>query len=58
MRQPISQGRLVMNQLRRDLPIDPPHTALLLIDVQNYSTHPAGGSFTALDEAEKKAQYA
>ena len=58
MRQPISPGRLVMNQLRRDLPIDPPHTALLLIDVQNYSTHPAGGSFAALDEAEKKAQYA
>ena len=45
-----------MDHLRRDAPIDPLHTALLLIDVQNYSTHPAGGSFAGLDEAEKNAR--
>jgi ureidoacrylate peracid hydrolase len=47
-----------MNHLTRDLPIDPPHTALLLIDVQNYSTQPGGGSFAGLDEAEKNARCA
>jgi ureidoacrylate peracid hydrolase len=44
-----------MDRLSRDVPIDPPQAALLLIDVQNYSTHPAGGSFAGLDEAEKSA---
>jgi ureidoacrylate peracid hydrolase len=47
-----------MDRLRRDVPIDPPHAALLLIDVQNYSTHPAGGSFADLDEAQKRARHA
>jgi len=47
-----------MDPLRRDVPIDPPRTALLLIDVQNYSTHPAGGSFAGLDEAENNARCA
>jgi ureidoacrylate peracid hydrolase len=47
-----------MDRLRRDMPIDPPQTALLLIDVQNYSTHPAGGSFAGLDLAEKNARCA
>jgi ureidoacrylate peracid hydrolase len=46
-----------MDPLGRDVPIEPLHTALLLIDVQNYSAHPAGGSFAAFDEAEKNAQY-
>jgi len=46
-----------MNSLSRDVPIEPLHTALLLIDVQNYSAHPAGGSFVGLDEAENNAQY-
>ena len=45
-----------MDRLSRDVPIEPLHTALLLIDVQNYSAHPAGGSFADLDEAEKNAQ--
>jgi len=47
-----------MDRLRRDVPIDPRHAALLLIDVQNYSTHPAGGSFAGLEEAEKTTQFA
>jgi ureidoacrylate peracid hydrolase len=46
-----------MDPLGRDVPIEPLHTALLLIDVQNYSAHPAGGSFAGPDEAEKNAQY-
>jgi len=48
----------MMDRPRRDTPIDPPQTALLLIDVQNYSTHPAGGSFAGLDAAEKNARCA
>jgi ureidoacrylate peracid hydrolase len=46
-----------MDPLGRDVPIEPLHTALLLIDVQNYSAHPAGGSFGGPDEAENNAQY-
>jgi ureidoacrylate peracid hydrolase len=49
---------MMMDRLRRDAPIDPPQTALLLIDVQNYSTHPAGGSFAGLDAAESNARCA
>jgi ureidoacrylate peracid hydrolase len=45
-----------MDRLRRDAPIDPLQTALLLIDVQNYSTHPAGGSFAGLDAAAKNGR--
>lgn len=41
-----------MDRLSREVPIDPLHAALLLIDVQNYSIHPAGGSFARLDEAQ------
>jgi ureidoacrylate peracid hydrolase len=47
-----------MDRLRRDAPIDPLQTALLLIDVQNYSTHPAGGSFAGLDAAAKNGRCA
>ena len=47
-----------MDRLSRDVPIDPPHTALLLIDVQNYTTHPAGGAFAGRDEAENNARCA
>jgi ureidoacrylate peracid hydrolase len=47
-----------MAPLSRDVPIDPLQTALLLIDVQNYSVHPAGGSFAGLDEAENNARRA
>ena len=45
------------DRLSRDVPIDPLHAALLIIDVQNYSTHPAGGSFAGLNQMEKDARY-
>lgn len=35
----------------RDIPIEPEHAALLLIDVQNWSVHPASDSFKGLKEA-------
>jgi len=38
----------------RDVPIDPDHAALLVIDVQNYSVDPEGGSFGELSEAERR----
>jgi len=45
-----------MDCISRDVPIDRDHAALLLIDVQNYSAHPAGGSFARLGEAGKEAR--
>jgi len=44
-----------MEPKSRDIPIDHHHAALLLIDVQNYSADPAGGSFAGLSEPEKTA---
>jgi ureidoacrylate peracid hydrolase len=44
-----------MDPVSRDIPIDRDHAALLLIDVQNYSAHPAGGSFAKPGETEKDA---
>jgi ureidoacrylate peracid hydrolase len=34
-----------MNTLRREVPIDPAHAALLIIDVQNYCAHPSGAAW-------------
>lgn len=42
----------------RDIPIDPDCTALLLIDVQNYSANPAAPRFAAMDAAEYRRTYA
>jgi ureidoacrylate peracid hydrolase len=44
-----------MDRISRDIPIDRDHAALLLIDVQNYSAHPDGGSLARLGETEKNA---
>jgi ureidoacrylate peracid hydrolase len=44
-----------MDPLSRDIPIDRDHAALLLIDVQNYSTDPAGGSVAGWSETDKSA---
>lgn len=44
-----------MEFLSRDIPIDQDHAALLLVDVQNYNTNPAGGSFTRLSETDRSA---
>ena len=43
--------------LSREVPIDPAHAALLLIDVQNYNARPDGGAYAALAEAEREARY-
>jgi ureidoacrylate peracid hydrolase len=53
MRRPIEDA-VAMAPTSRDVPIDPDHAALLVIDVQNYSVDPAGGSFAGLSEAEKR----
>lgn len=43
--------------LSREVPIDPLHTALLFVDVQNYNARPDGGEYAGMDEAEKQARY-
>jgi ureidoacrylate peracid hydrolase len=45
-----------MDPISRDIPIDRDRAALLLIDVQNFSAHPAGGSFARLGETEEDAR--
>jgi ureidoacrylate peracid hydrolase len=34
-----------MNRLSREVPIDPTHAALLIVDVQNYCAHPNGAAW-------------
>jgi ureidoacrylate peracid hydrolase len=38
-----------MNTLSREVPIDPVHAALLIVDVQNYCAHPDGAASRKLD---------
>ena len=38
-----------MITLSRDVPIDPAHAALLIVDVQNYCAHPDGAASRTLD---------
>jgi ureidoacrylate peracid hydrolase len=35
----------------REMPVDPAHAALLIIDVQNYCAHREGGAWRGLDDA-------
>jgi ureidoacrylate peracid hydrolase len=42
--------------LSRDVPVVPERTALLVIDVQNY-TMEDGGEYAGMDPAEKEAKY-
>jgi len=44
-------------QLTREVPLTPRQSALLFIDVQNFSAHPKGGEFKGLSEAELAAKY-
>jgi ureidoacrylate peracid hydrolase len=44
---------MIMDRIRRAIPIDRDHAALLVIDVQNYSAHPDGGAFAKLGETER-----
>jgi ureidoacrylate peracid hydrolase len=43
--------------LSREVEIDPDRTALLFIDVQNYTARPDGGVYTGLSEREKQERY-
>ena len=43
--------------LSREIEIEPAHTALLFVDVQNYNCTPGGGEYAQLDESEKEARY-
>ena len=44
-----------MNAPSREVPIDPEHAALLIIDVQNYCAHPDGAAWRGLDQG--KGEY-
>jgi len=41
----------------RDVPIDPPHAALLFIDVQNFSAHRKGAEFVDVAQADFQERY-
>jgi ureidoacrylate peracid hydrolase len=41
----------------REIPIEPAHTALLFVDVQNYNCTWDGGEYAALGAAEKEQRY-
>jgi ureidoacrylate peracid hydrolase len=43
--------------LSREIEIDPLHTALLFIDIQNYNARPDGGAYASLTEAEREDRY-
>jgi ureidoacrylate peracid hydrolase len=43
--------------LSREIPIDPPHTALLLVDVQHYNCSRDGGEYAHLPAEEKETRY-
>lgn len=44
--------------LSREVEIEPAHTALLFVDVQNFNCTWEGGEYAALSAAEKEARYA
>jgi len=41
----------------REVPVEPPHTALLFVDVQNYNCTWEGGEYAGLGAAEKEQRY-
>jgi ureidoacrylate peracid hydrolase len=43
-----------MNTLRREVPVDPEHAALLIVDVQNYCAHPDGVASLDLDARQRE----
>jgi ureidoacrylate peracid hydrolase len=47
----------VTETLSRDVEIDPKHTALLIVDVQNFNCTWEGGEYAHLDAAEKTRRY-
>jgi ureidoacrylate peracid hydrolase len=47
----------VSNPLSREVEIEPAHTALLFVDIQNYNCLPSGGEYAQLDPAARDQQY-
>jgi ureidoacrylate peracid hydrolase len=45
------------NPLSREVEIEPAHTALLFVDVQNYNCLPTGGEYAQLDAATRDERY-
>ena len=43
--------------LSREVPIEPAHAALLVIDIQNYTARPDGGEYATMDAAAREARY-
>ena len=43
--------------LSREIEIEPAHTSLLFVDVQNYNCTPGGGEYAHLDAAEREARH-
>ena len=43
--------------LSREVEIDPARTALLIIDMQNYTARPDGGEYRGLTNEEREARY-
>ncbi|HUI61871.1 MAG TPA: isochorismatase family cysteine hydrolase, partial [Steroidobacteraceae bacterium] len=53
----IHRRRRVSNALSREVEIEPAHTALLFVDVQNYNCLPQGGEYAQLDAATRSERY-
>jgi ureidoacrylate peracid hydrolase len=47
----------VTQPLSREIEIEPAHTALLFVDVQNYNCIPGGGEYAHLDAATRESRY-
>jgi ureidoacrylate peracid hydrolase len=47
----------VTQPVSREIEIEPPKTALLFVDVQNYSCTPSGGEYAHLDAAARESRY-
>jgi ureidoacrylate peracid hydrolase len=43
--------------MSRDVPIDPAHATLLLVDVQNYNARPDGGAYDGMSAADRDTRY-
>ncbi len=49
--------RALGHPLSREIEIEPAHTALLLVDVQNYNCTWEGGEYAHLEPAQKEERY-
>jgi hypothetical protein len=52
-----SRSSPMNHPLSREIEIEPAHTALLFVDVQNYNCTWDGGEYAHLDAAEKEQRY-